>query len=366
MAKDESKTLCTSNVLLYFFFTLFLLLITICTFLTLHLFRPFVILNHLYFPNAITSYIYNVNCTDKDVDEALFQRATSVTVAADDYCRKKKGMLNCDNKVAFMFMTKEKIPLLPLWERFFEGHKGKFSIYVHVPSEIYEEPQESSVFQGRRIPSKPVEWGKPSMVDAERRLLANALLDPLNQRFVLLSESCIPLYNFSIIYDYLIQSNLSFIGSFDDPKKSGRGRYNHKMSPTISLADWRKGSQWFEVHRELANVIISDCRYYPLFVEYCQPPCYMDEHYIPTLITKLHPSFNGNRSLTWTNWSKGGSHPAMFRRQDVSAQLIEGIRRGKHCMYNGSNSSVCFLFARKFDASSLEPLMHLLPVLLEY
>lgn len=33
-----------------------------------------------------------------------------------------------------------------------------------------------------------VAWGEISMVDAEKRLLANALLDPDNQHFVLLSE----------------------------------------------------------------------------------------------------------------------------------------------------------------------------------
>lgn len=33
-----------------------------------------------------------------------------------------------------------------------------------------------------------VTWGKVSMVEAERRLLANALLDPDNQHFVLLSD----------------------------------------------------------------------------------------------------------------------------------------------------------------------------------
>lgn len=33
-----------------------------------------------------------------------------------------------------------------------------------------------------------VVWGKISMVDAERRLLANALQDPDNQHFVLLSD----------------------------------------------------------------------------------------------------------------------------------------------------------------------------------
>jgi len=33
-----------------------------------------------------------------------------------------------------------------------------------------------------------VVWGKISMVDADRRLLANALEDPDNQHFVLLSD----------------------------------------------------------------------------------------------------------------------------------------------------------------------------------
>lgn len=33
-----------------------------------------------------------------------------------------------------------------------------------------------------------VVWGRISMVDAERRLLANALRDPSNQQFVLLSD----------------------------------------------------------------------------------------------------------------------------------------------------------------------------------
>jgi len=33
-----------------------------------------------------------------------------------------------------------------------------------------------------------VVWGKMSMVEAERRLLANALQDPNNQHFILLSD----------------------------------------------------------------------------------------------------------------------------------------------------------------------------------
>ena len=80
------------------------------------------------------------------------------------------------------------------------------------------------------------------MIDGERRLLKSALLDFTNERFVLLSECCIPLFNFTI-YSYLMNASESNIGSYDDPRKVGRGRYNLKMWPEINISDWRKGSQ---------------------------------------------------------------------------------------------------------------------------
>ena len=45
--------------------------------------------------------------------------------------------------------------------------------------------------------------GGVSLVEAERRLLASALLDHGNERFVLLSEACIPVRNFTAVHTYL-------------------------------------------------------------------------------------------------------------------------------------------------------------------
>ena len=57
-------------------------------------------------------------------------------------------------KVAFLFLTKGPVLLGPLWEKFFKGHEGMYSIYVHPnPSFNLSEPKDS-VFYGRRIPSK--------------------------------------------------------------------------------------------------------------------------------------------------------------------------------------------------------------------
>jgi hypothetical protein len=58
-------------------------------------------------------------------------------------------------KVAFMFLTKGPVLLAPLWEKFFKGNEGLYSIYIH-PNPSFNETvyDQSSTFHGRRIPSK--------------------------------------------------------------------------------------------------------------------------------------------------------------------------------------------------------------------
>ncbi|CAI0436557.1 unnamed protein product [Linum tenue] len=53
-----------------------------------------------------------------------------------------------------MFLTRGPLPLAPLWELFFKGHEGFYSVYVHnLPNYNHTDPLDS-VFHGRRIPSK--------------------------------------------------------------------------------------------------------------------------------------------------------------------------------------------------------------------
>lgn len=203
------------------------------------------------------------------------------------------------------------------------------------------------------------EWGRMSMCDAERRLLANALLDISNEWFILLSESCIPLYKFSFVYHYIMKSKHSFVGAFDDPGPYGRGRYNEHMAPLVNVTKWRKGSQWFEVNRKLAITIVEDTTFHPIFEQYCRPACYVDEHYFPTMLTIQAANVLANRSITWVDWSRGGAHPATFGRNDITEEFFNRVRGGHICLYNNRNSSVCVLFARKFAPSALEPLLHM-------
>lgn len=292
------------------------------------------------------------NLMHKMSDEELFWRATMVP-------RIRKYPFKRNPKIAFMFLTKGPLPLAPLWERFFKGHEGRFSIYVHSLPSYNEEFPRSSVFYKRHIPSQVAEWGKMSMCDAERRLLANALLDISNEWFILLSESCIPLYNFDKIHSYITGSKYRFIGAFDDPGPYGRGRYNENMAPEVDITQWRKGSQWFEINRRLAIYVVEDTIFHSKFEAFCKPHCYVDEHYFPTMLTIRAANILANRSITWVDWSRGGAHPATFGKGDITLEFFKKVKMGQSCKYNDRNSTLCFLFARKFAPNSLEPLLQL-------
>ncbi|XP_078156963.1 glycosyltransferase BC10-like [Carex rostrata] len=268
-------------------------------------------------------------------------------------------------KVAFLFLTRGDLPMAPFWDEFFKGHDGLYSVYVHPDPAYNGLIAKNSMFFGRRIPSQQARWGYINMIEAERRLIANALLDSSNERFVLLSESCIPVYNFTTIYTYLINSNMSYVGTFYDSSPTGLGRYNPEMAPQITVEQWHKASQWFEINRALAVKIVSDETYFPLFQRFCisrrKYPCISDEHYIPTFMIAISWMNNANRSVTYTDWTARKPHPASFGKNDVTLDLFEKIRYSANCTYNGISTRVCSLFARKFLPDSLDLLMKLGP-----
>ncbi|KAL5982847.1 hypothetical protein ACLOJK_016924 [Asimina triloba] len=309
---------------------------------------------------TMRNFIHPRSLTHEMKDEQLFWRASMVPIKVEYPYRRVP-------KVAFMFLTRGPLPLVPLWDRFFRGHEEFYNIYVHaLPGYKLDVPQDSAFF-GRQIPSQDVKWGSIELADAERRLLANALLDFSNERFVLLSESCIPVYDFTTVYKYITGSVHSFVDTYDDPGRYGRGRYSRQMLPDIKLMHWRKGSQWFELNRALAVNIVADTKYYTLFRKYCKPSCYPDEHYFPTLINMFFGAMNANRSLTWVDWSRGGPHPATFGAADITESFVRALRyNGTDCMYNSGKTSICYLFARKFAPSALGPLLNLTSTVMNF
>ncbi|WOH05086.1 hypothetical protein DCAR_0624498 [Daucus carota subsp. sativus] len=278
-------------------------------------------------------------------------------------------------KIAFLFIARNRLPLDIVWDAFFQGDEdNKFSIFVHSrPGFLFNKATTKSVyFLNRQLnDSIQVDWGGSSMIEAERILLRHALEDPSNERFLFLSDSCLPLYNFSYTYDYIMSTSTSFVDSFSDTKE---GRYNPKMHPVIPVHNWRKGSQWAVLTRKHAHIVVRDDSVFPMFQLHCKPAegwkehnCIPDEHYVQTLLAQ--EGLEGEitrRGVTHTSWDvksskvreRQGWHPVTYKLADATPSLIQSIKdidninyeteyRKEWCTSKGKPAP-CFLFARKF------------------
>ncbi|RAL49555.1 hypothetical protein DM860_012988 [Cuscuta australis] len=295
-------------------------------------------------------------------------------------------------KVAFLFLARSNLPLDFVWRSFFQDiDPANFSIYIHSkPGFVFHQSTTTSpFFYNRQLKNSiRVAWGESSMIEAERLLLEEALEDPANQRFVLLSDSCVPLYNFSYVYKYLMDSPRSFVDSFLDVNGK-ESRYNPKMKPYIPKTKWRKGSQWIALVREHAEIVADDEVVLPVFRKYCKrrPPidaslksrnlilqkqhnCIPDEHYVQTLL-EMHGvgADLERRTITYTVWNqssstmeKGAWHPKRFTYADAEPEKINKIKDIRYVYFkteartewcsNNSKRVPCFLFARKFSRAA--------------
>eukprot|EP00475_Leptophrys_vorax_P006554 TRINITY_DN14068_c0_g1_i1.p1 TRINITY_DN14068_c0_g1~~TRINITY_DN14068_c0_g1_i1.p1 ORF type:complete len:453 (-),score=7.86 TRINITY_DN14068_c0_g1_i1:140-1498(-) len=303
-------------------------------------------------------------------------------------------------KIAFMFLTRGPLPLAPLWARFFEGHEGRYSVYIHVSNLTYSYPDDTPApFKGRVIGQHEVVWGDVSEVEAEKRLIEAAVNDEENRDnrwFVLVSESCIPLWSFDYIHQYLSSTHISFIEVYHDPYRKAFFRYNRKHAPLIQKLDFVKGSQWVILQRRHAEIIANDTAHLEHHRDACgwwrrrKFDCCADEHYIPILITMNDPDGVSRYTPTLADWSEDKKHPMTYNETNITKELFDEIkgtqihvkyrslwRKWKHqyphiwnatypqpaktvengyCVVDGVPRQ-CFIFARKFAPSALPFLM---------
>jgi hypothetical protein len=106
--------------------------------------------------------------------------------------------------VAFIALTDSSFRKEELMRNFFsEDSSHRYNLYIHNKNEI-----KSDFFKKFAIPDDykvNTEWGKYSLILATIRSLMFALKDPANKKFVLISESHIPLYEMNQICDLIFE-----------------------------------------------------------------------------------------------------------------------------------------------------------------
>ena len=111
-------------------------------------------------------------------------------------------------KIAFCFMVYDKINHEEVWKKFFESaDRSRYTIYIH-----YKENVETKFDQYKLDHCIDTKWGDVSLVKASNLLFRTAFEDDAaNYKFVLVSNSCIPLKSFDYMYDFLTKDDKAYI-----------------------------------------------------------------------------------------------------------------------------------------------------------
>lgn len=249
------------------------------------------------------------------------------------------------------------MPLESIWVQFFKmdakaasaqiSWDDIFSVYIH-PHPDHRFPA-SSFFAGHEIIDRVnVQWGRHSMIEAERLLLRAALQDPLNSHFVLLCETSIPLYSAPATYLQIVSESRSRINSCSvEPENMYHIHATHRWMPEfeavgLPVALWRKSSQWMSLIRKHAQLVVDETEINAVFSEICwmsfEPEdfrtCVSDEHYIASLLAVrgLEEECACDGVSTRAVWEGNYAHPRTFKPEEATYDTLrETLRMEGDC-----------------------------------
>jgi hypothetical protein len=184
-------------------------------------------------------------------------------------------------------------------------------------------------------------------IEAERRLLRAALQDPMNQRFVLLSEDSVPVYSAPAVHLQLVseqRSRVDACANLTDPGDGDR-RATHRWQDAMGGAGlavelWRKSSQWVGLIRAHAELVAGEEQLNAVFAAECWAAddrerfCISDEHFIPSLLALkgLEGECECGGAAMHTEWRPGGWHPVLYEVSDATAEILHKVlRHGAGC-----------------------------------
>lgn len=275
-------------------------------------------------------------------------------------------------KIAFMFMSRGDLPLEDVWRMFFEfdAHPDQYTIYWH--THVDYKPRNDSYFKNKQMKNLiPTNWASVSVTIAQQNMIKEALKDPDNQFFCLMSESCIPLVPFSLFYRSMLGQNKSIVDACTS--NPGHTELFTRWRPDLDTIHfdkehWRKSAQWTALNRKHAEIVANDTIVIKGFANVI--PC--DEHYVPSLLAsfKLDDETTCSDGFSYVHWSSNrATHPDMYLGDNVDANFIKRIRStssDSSTFFNDKCSGVegvCHFTGRKFAGTARTALFDVMSTL---
>ena len=231
---------------------------------------------------------------------------------------------NKKDKIAFLFLTVGDINQPKFWADFLKEGSDRSNIYVHSK---FKNKLGTAFLRDNQIEEHfDSFWGGPGLVLATIALIKEALKDPTNKYFVLVSDGCLPLFKFDYIYDKLINLEKSMINFTKSPIKGYEQYINLLLSKNDKITRLKKCSQWMGLNRKHAE-IVGNIEYEDFDKAMIDVPI-PDEWFFRSLLEAEDPNFIENNialtRITYREFSQ--NRPKIFKKVNFDDfQKKEGI-----------------------------------------
>lgn len=211
-------------------------------------------------------------------------------------------------KIAFLTLSYNTFQKEGLMRKFFdERYADRYNLYIHPKEDV----NAASLFTRHYIPYEErvhdTEWGYFSLVEATLALLKHALQDPSNEKFILLSDSHLPLYNINTMCDILWdRAEVTSFGLLDRSLaphrffKMFRLEHSRAISIPFSVKNAVFSSQWFICTRDAAVKFVEAYDKYSSYFEK-DSLTLADECWFGTMSNHLKIPWQ-NRSFCFADW----------------------------------------------------------------
>ena len=237
-------------------------------------------------------------------------------------------------KIAFCFLTYDEIIRYDIWNTFFNNiDTNKYTVFIH-PKQINS--YNNYTFQYNIVKNRinTIRKDDIHIVKATIQLLKETYnSDNTITHFIFLSQSCIPLYNFDILYNIISKIQYSLISYITNNKTD---RY-HQLSNYIKKFILQSNFVKQQPNMILTVDDVKLCIQNDLTVHFKNMEC-PDEHYFVNILNNIFKKKFIKKQISFCN-------PILYRTQaiefsNINHEVIKNIR------------SNAFLFMRKVTKKS--------------